>query len=100
MKWLRPVDELLRGEATRMAKLSDGRIDLPLKPLLTATTVLMAFYGACMSTFALLRLGGAPEGWLQLLSSAVKLPLLFLLTLVVTCPRSTCSTRWWARGSP
>lgn len=86
MKWLRPVDELLRGEATRVSNLTNGRIELPIRPLFTATVVLMAFYGACMSTFALLRLGGAPEGWLQLISSAVKLPLLFLLTLVVTLP--------------
>ena len=86
MKWLRPVDELLRGEATRVSKLTNGRIELPIRPIFIATTALMAFYGACMSTSALLRLGESPDGWMQLVSSAVKLPLLFLLTLLVTLP--------------
>lgn len=86
MKWLRPIDDLLRGEATRVSKLTHGRIELPLRPIVTATTVLMAFYGACMSTTALLRLGESPDGWLQLISSAIKLPLLFFLTLLVTLP--------------
>lgn len=86
MKWLRPIDDLLRGEATRVSKLSNGRIELPLRPIFTATTALMAFYGACMSTSALLRLGESPDGWMQLIASAVKLPLLFFLTLLVTLP--------------
>ena len=86
MKWLRPVDDLLRGEATRVSKLTNGRIELPLRPIFIASTALMAFYGACMSTPTLLRLGQSPDGWLQLISSAIKLPLLFLLTLLVTLP--------------
>lgn len=41
-------------------------------------------YGACMGLFGALR-GGA-DGWLQLFATMVKVPVLFLVTLVVTFP--------------
>ena len=46
--------------------------------------VLGMVYGACMGTFALFRMM-APSG-LQVLSSMIKVPLLFYLTLLVTLP--------------
>jgi lysylphosphatidylglycerol synthetase-like protein (DUF2156 family) len=49
-----------------------------------AIVVLGAFYGACMGSFNVLT--GQPFAWLQILSSAIKVPTLFLLTIVVTFP--------------
>ncbi|MGE3821523.1 MAG: hypothetical protein AB7I30_19095 [Isosphaeraceae bacterium] len=46
--------------------------------------LLAMVYGACMGLFAVFR--GSPSAWLQVLASAVKVPALFVLTLVVTFP--------------
>ena len=51
--------------------------------------VLGAFYGACMGAYAVITRHGEPTaamGYQQLAASAVKVPLLFFLTLVVTFP--------------
>ena len=79
--WIKQLDCVLRGDKTRFESLRTGTIDIPLAGLAIVLVLLAAFYGTCMGTFALLR-----EVYLQVLASAVKLPLLFLLTLVVTFP--------------
>jgi hypothetical protein len=86
VKWMRQLDGILRGDATRMSALSTGRIEFPVQGILVASILLAAFYGACMSIFALLRLGGSADGWMQVIASTTKIPLLFFLTLVVTLP--------------
>ena len=78
------IDGVLRGHYSRRENLAAGRIDVPALRLLLLGLILGAAYGACMGLFALLR--GAPGGWLQVLASAAKVPLLFLLTLCVTFP--------------
>jgi hypothetical protein len=86
---LQTLDRILKGEATRPAALRNGSIDLPVTGLAVVVTVLGAFYGGCMGAFALLaRWGtdGRTDGYLQILASAAKVPMLFLLTLVVTFP--------------
>jgi len=81
---LRGVDRLLRGEFTRAEDLRAGRIEAPARSLAQSGLLLGATYGAFMGVYALL----APErpGWAQWLSTTLKVPALFLLTLLVTFP--------------
>ena len=78
------VDLLLRGEFTRREDLTEGRITAPARTLAIAALVLGAAYGAFMGIYGVLRPGNAT--WQQLVASMLKVPLLFLLTLVVTVP--------------
>ena len=84
MLLLRAVDDLLRGNFTRRERLQTGEIDVSVGRLWTAVGVLGMIYGAFMGLYAVLR-GG--EGSLRQLGAAMlKVPLVFLLTLVVTFP--------------
>lgn len=80
----RDVDSLLRGRFSRPGLPASGRADLPVPRLLTVALLLGAGYGICMGLFGAMR-GGA-DGWMQLVACVTKVPLLFLLTLVVTFP--------------
>ena len=80
----RDLDRILRGEATHPSVLGRGTIDLPVGGLSLTLIVLGMVYGACMGSFALFKTGG-PSYW-QLVASTIKVPLLFVLTLVVTLP--------------
>jgi hypothetical protein len=73
---LRGLDGLLRGKTSDSSPGVGG--------LVRAIFVLGGFYGVCMGLFATVR-GGTGSGW-QMVASAVKIPLLFLLTLAVTFP--------------
>lgn len=77
----RTIDELLRG---RHAVRPEGGIEVQTKTLLAAIAILGVAYGAFMGLYAALR--GGSHAFLQLISSMAKVPLLFLLTLVVTFP--------------
>jgi len=83
-KWLTELDQLLRGEHTRKDDLQAGRVGLPARRLLLLGTALGLVFGAGMGLYA--ATGGRENAWLHLVSSAVKLPLLFFLTLLVTFP--------------
>ena len=78
------LDRLLRGEYTRGEELRQGRIAVPVRTLIVASLLCGAVYGASMGLYA--ATAGIERGWQQFLSSATKVPLLFLLTLVVTFP--------------
>jgi hypothetical protein len=82
--WLKALDRILRGEMTRIGTLRESLAEIPLGGMTVLIVVLGAIYGLGMGTFAL-ALGGSP-GFAQFLASAVKVPMLFLLTLVVTFP--------------
>jgi hypothetical protein len=84
LRWLRALDQLLRGETTRLSALKSGRLEIPLRGLALLIVLLGVTYGACMGVFALLREAG-PE-WRQLAAAVVKVPALFLLTLAITFP--------------
>lgn len=85
LSWLRDLDQLLRGELTRPDVLRrQGRLDVSSGGLSLVAILLGAIYGVCMGCYALFRDGG-PFG-MQVLASAVKLPALFFLTLLVTFP--------------
>lgn len=78
------IDDLLRGRLTRREDLAAGRIDVPVGTLALAGLLLGATYGVTMGLFAPLR--SVNPSWLQLFATAAKVPLLFILTLVVTYP--------------
>ncbi|MFT5292349.1 MAG: hypothetical protein ACI8QS_001292 [Planctomycetota bacterium] len=80
----RQIDSLLRGGFTQDGKLKAESVDLPVRTMVMASIALGAVYGACMGLFAVLR----PDNpsFPQLLATTVKVPLLFLATLLVTYP--------------
>ena len=84
LKWLKDLDRILRGEATNLQALQAGRIDIPVVGLAVVIVVLGLITGSCVGTFSVFRPGG--PFFLQLLASTVKVPALFLLTLLVTFP--------------
>lgn len=92
LKSLKHLDSILRGDATQIASLKDGQLQLPLGSMIFMIILLGIVYGLCMGSFNLLhplREGAVvtPQGsWMQLLASALKFPLLFFLTLIVTFP--------------
>jgi len=81
---LQSLDRILRGEATRLQDLRTGTIDIPLGGLMVTILVLAMLYGVCMGVYALLRVDG--PGWLQLIATTIKVPVLFYGTLIVTFP--------------
>jgi hypothetical protein len=78
------LDRILRGEATRLAALRAGTIEIPVGGLSFVLTLLGMVYGACMGTYAVFR--GSPSAGYQVLASTLKVPALFVLTLLVTFP--------------
>lgn len=92
LKWLKQLDRILRGDATGAASLKDGQFQVPVLGLSVVLILFSMFYGACMGSFNLLhpldeKAVIAPgDAWMQTFASAVKMPLLFVLTLCVTFP--------------
>lgn len=84
LSWFSQLDELLRGRKTAPDQLAEGQVELPLRLFVPLAVVLGAIYGLFMGWYAISIRGVA--GWEQLVASTVKLPALFLLTLVVTFP--------------
>ena len=78
------VDGTLRGHYTTRDALRSGEIAYSARRLVLACIALGMLYGLCMGSYAWMR--GAREPGLQLVASTVKVPMLFLLTLVVTFP--------------
>ena len=90
MAWLKSLDRILRGEATRPDAIKDGNIDFQCSGLTILVVVLAMIYGACMGSFSLFKELSADipasDRWMQILASTIKVPALFLLTLAVTFP--------------
>ncbi len=84
LTWLRHLDRILRGEATKPQELAGGTLRVPIFGLAVVIDVLGIFYGACMGLFSVM--GGTTDRWKQIPASMVKVPALFLLTLVITVP--------------
>src|SRR4051794_35357426 len=88
-KSIQSLDRILRGEVTRLSDLRRGTLDVPLGGLSVVILALGAFYGACMGAYAIITRHGTNTvvaGYKQLGASAVKVPMLFFLTLIVTFP--------------
>lgn len=85
--WLKSLDQLLRGDVTRPSALRRGNIDVPLDGLAMLILVLGLLYGMCMGSYALANAGKTgSQAYLQMLATTGKVPILFVLTLVVTFP--------------
>ena len=81
---IRDVDRLLRGQFTKAEDLREGKIEIPVRTLVIVGVALGAIYGFFMGLYAIMRPENASVA--QLIVSMFKVPLLFLLTLVVTIP--------------
>jgi hypothetical protein len=67
--------------------LTRGSIDVSIGGLSIVLMILGMIYGMCMGSFALFREGGpSVAGFLQMMASTIKVPALFILTLVITLP--------------
>jgi len=88
-KWLVELDQILRGKLTDPAQVEGAEIKIPVWGIGAVVLLLGATYGVCMGVFALAR-GFENEQYnqalLQVFASMCKVPLLYLLTLVVTFP--------------
>jgi hypothetical protein len=82
--WFRALDQLLRGDTTKLGSVKEGLGGIPLGGILVVIICLGAVCGMGMGSFALSKEGG--PSFAQFFASMVKVPLLFLLTLVVTFP--------------
>jgi len=84
LTWLNHLDRILRGEATKPDQLAGGTLNVPVFGLAVVIDVLGLIYGACMGLFSVM--GHDTSRWLQIPASMLKVPALFLLTLVITVP--------------
>jgi hypothetical protein len=80
----RSADDLLRGKLVSSEQLRAGRLEVRGATLVTIGAVGGAVYGVAMGMFAALRPQHATA--LQMLANMAKVPLLFLLTLIVAFP--------------
>lgn len=81
---LTEIDKLLRGELLDSDDPESTWISLRMRILVVVGLVLGVVYGLCMGFYGVVNRGW--EGVWQLMASAVKVPLLFILTLIVTFP--------------
>lgn len=83
------LDRILRGETTRLNDLRRADIKIPVLGIAAVIILLAVVYGFCMGVFALVR-GVESQDFgqalLQVFASMSKVPLLYLMTLVVTFP--------------
>lgn len=82
--YLQSLDRLLRGELTQLEALRKDGLQLPLGGTALMVAVLGIVFGVCMGTYAVLHQDG--PRLMQMLAASVKVPALFLLTLLVTFP--------------
>jgi hypothetical protein len=82
--WLRELDEALRGRKADPRLLAEGTGHIHITPLVGVSVALGIIYGVCMGLYAVAT--RTPPSFAQLAASAIKVPALFFLTLVVTFP--------------
>jgi hypothetical protein len=81
---VRQLDRLLRGDATHPSALRFGSVVVPVRQLSAVIVLLGLLYGLCMASFAMVN--GADAVIERLVSTMLKVPSLFLLTLAITFP--------------
>src|SRR5690242_11022068 len=82
--WLKHLDRVIRGEATKASALHGGEIEQPVSGLVVIGIGLGAIYGLCMGSYAVFQRASEPA--LQLIATTIKVPVLFFLTLAITFP--------------
>ncbi|QDU79871.1 hypothetical protein Pla110_15900 [Polystyrenella longa] len=81
---LRELDQILRGEKTKPESLRRASLEISLGQILGMIVFLGLLYGLCMSVFSMTQ--DYPGHEWQIIASMVKVPALFLLTLLITFP--------------
>ena len=92
--WVSELDRILRGETTCQLEIfrdssKTADIRFPVGGISVVLGALGASYGLCMSVFAMVsgaEAGEFAQSCLQVMASMSKVPLLFVLTIVVTFP--------------
>jgi hypothetical protein len=84
LTWLRELDEVLRGRKADPELLIQGTTHIHIRPLVLGSISLGIIYGVFMGLYAVAT--RTPPSVVQLFATAVKVPALFFLTLVVTFP--------------
>ncbi len=84
--WFEEVDAILRGTSTRVESLQEGRLRISSFRLFAVNVVLAAVSGFCMGSYALFNNPDTFSAVLQMISSGLKLPFLFYLTMLITVP--------------
>jgi len=82
--WLSELDEVLRGRKADPSLLARGTSHIRIQPLVLGSVLLGVIYGIFMGLYAVAT--RTPPSLAQLVASAIKVPALFFLTLVVTFP--------------
>jgi hypothetical protein len=82
--WLKEMDEVLRGRKADPHLLAAGTAHISIGPLAIGAILLGMIYGIFMGLYALAT--RTPPSFAQLFATALKVPALFFLTLVVTFP--------------
>lgn len=81
---IKQLDRILRGEATQPQHLRERGINVPVFGLVFLLILLGALYGVCMGVYSMTDSGNGDKR--QILAAAIKVPSLFILTLIVTLP--------------
>jgi hypothetical protein len=84
IQWLKELDDVLRGHKADPRLLAEGTGHIQITPLVGVSVMLGIIYGVFMGLYAVL--GRTTPSYEQLIASAIKVPALFFLTLVVTFP--------------
>jgi len=82
--WLSELDDVLRGHKADPSLLARGTSHIRTQPLVLGSVLLGMIYGVFMGLFAVAT--RTPPSLVQLAATALKVPALFFLTLVVTFP--------------
>ncbi|MGL5808158.1 MAG: actin-binding WH2 domain-containing protein [Xenococcaceae cyanobacterium] len=78
MNYFEILMQLLRDRQNFLLEIDRGlKLDKKSISLLVCSSLFLAFYGAIIGSFS---------SWLQMLSSAIKLPALYLLTMIICLP--------------
>jgi hypothetical protein len=80
---LRALDRIIRGEATTLPALHRGDFDIPIWGMCVVIDALGLVFGLCMGIFSLVN---GNHSAMQMLATTLKIPALFILTLLVTGP--------------
>lgn len=81
---LQTLDRVLRGDYLRSEAFAAGKLEVPTGRFICLAALLGAIYGISLSTFGIFQ--GSGSAGLQMLAVTAKVPLLFVLTMVVTFP--------------
>jgi len=87
--WLIAVDQILRGQVTQPGRSVPSDIKFPIVGVSIVVVLMAVVYGFCMGVFSLIHGAETNEysrALMQTFASMTKVPMLYVLTLVVTFP--------------